>query len=101
MVLCSSREIVPLICSEKLEEEPERAAEESLTLPPIPPIQYQKLQQASLNPSTLFCKNSNTIPNANTNTGNAFIGLATDITGTFVFTSYGTDAGNVFVTVSR
>lgn len=41
------------------------------------------------------------VPNANTNTGNAFIGLATGITGTFVFTSYGTDAGNVFVTVSR
>ena len=41
------------------------------------------------------------VPNANTNTGNAFIGLATGITGTFVFTSYGTDDGNVFVTVSR
>jgi len=41
------------------------------------------------------------VPNANTNTGNAFIGLDTGITGTFVFTSYGTDAGNVFVTVSR
>ena len=41
------------------------------------------------------------VPNSNTNTGNAFIGLATGITGTFVFTSYGTDAGNVFVTVSR
>ena len=41
------------------------------------------------------------VPNENTNTGNAFIGLATGITGTFVFTSYGTDAGNVFVTVSR
>ena len=41
------------------------------------------------------------VPNANTNTGNAFIGLATGITGTFVFTSYGTDEGNVFVTVSR
>ena len=41
------------------------------------------------------------VPNANTNTGNAFIGLATGITGTFVFTSYGTDEGNVFVAVSR
>lgn len=41
------------------------------------------------------------VPNENNNTGNAFIGLATGITGTFVFTSYGTDAGNVFVTVSR
>jgi hypothetical protein len=41
------------------------------------------------------------VPNSNNNTGNAFVGLATGITGTFVFTSYGTDAGNVFVTVSR
>ena len=41
------------------------------------------------------------VPNNNTNTGNAFIGLATGITGTFVFTSYGTTSANVFVTAIR
>lgn len=41
------------------------------------------------------------VPNNNTTTGNAFIGLADGQVGTFVFTSYGTDAGNVMVTVTR
>ncbi len=41
------------------------------------------------------------VPNNNTTTGNAFIGLADGQVGTFVFTSYGTDAGNIMVTVTR
>ena len=41
------------------------------------------------------------VPNNNTTTGNAFIGLANGQVGTFVFTSYGTDAGNIMVTVTR
>jgi len=41
------------------------------------------------------------VPNNNTTTGNAFIGLADGQVGRFEFTSYGTDAGNVMVTVTR
>jgi len=41
------------------------------------------------------------VPNNNTTTGNAFIGLADGQVGEFVFTSYGTDAGNIMVTVTR
>lgn len=41
------------------------------------------------------------VPNNNTTTGNAFIGLAAGQVGTFVFTSYNTDAANVMVTVTR
>jgi len=41
------------------------------------------------------------VPNNNTTTGNAFIGLADGQVGTFVFTSYGTDAGNIMVTITR
>ena len=41
------------------------------------------------------------VPNNNTTTGNAFIGLANGQVGTFIFTSYGTDAGNVMVTAIR
>ena len=41
------------------------------------------------------------VPNNNTTTGNAFIGLANGQVGEFVFTSYGTDAGNIMVTVTR
>ena len=41
------------------------------------------------------------VPNNNTTTGNAFIGLADGQVGQFVFTSYGTDAGNIMVAVTR
>ena len=41
------------------------------------------------------------VPNNNTTTGNAFIGLADGQVGQFIFTSYGTDAGNIMVTVTR
>jgi hypothetical protein len=41
------------------------------------------------------------VPNNNTTTGNAFIGLAAGQVGTFVFTSYNTDEANVMVTVTR
>ena len=41
------------------------------------------------------------VPNNNTTIGNAFIGLAAGQVGTFVFTSYNTDAANVMVTVTR